>query len=291
MFRTTGVKSAKFIKKKRRQMLLRAGIVFIALSVVVFLSYELAIWQKLIIQKIRVTGNTTVSSDAIIHSADTFLQGNYFWIYPKKNVVLYPKREIEAKILTDFKRIKNISLGVNDDNVLYINIEERKPAALWCGEEMWTEDKNPCYYLDSSAYIFENAPDFSDNVYLKYYGPLVSDVASSSTPIGQTYLPLESFNTLISFVDDARKIGLSITGLATKPMNEYELYIKNTTATTTDNGSSTGTILFNDQQSFEKTLDNLNAFVTEYRTRNKGNLPSVDYIDMRYGNSIIYKFR
>jgi len=77
-----------------------------------------------------------------------------------------------------------------------------------------------------------------------------------------------------------RTIGISPDGLLIKEGGEYELY------------ASTTVIYFNDTGSISGELNNLAAFWTNMtstaRTSGKPS-PSFDYIDLRYGNNVVYK--
>jgi hypothetical protein len=113
-----------------------------------------------------------------------------------------------------------------------------------------------------------------------YYAPDLSGIPSSNSPVGSYATSTTEFAALRSFYDGARTIGISPDGLLIKEGGEYELY------------ASTTVIYFNDTGSISGELNNLAAFWTNMtstaRTSGKPS-PSFDYIDLRYGNNVVYK--
>jgi len=113
----------------------------------------------------------------------------------------------------------------------------------------------------ASSFDVYYAPDFSGN------------------PIGSYATSTAEFAALHSFYDGARTLGISPDGLLIKEGGEYELY------------ASTTVIYFNDAGSVSGELNNLAAFWTNMTAtaRTKGKQVSFDYIDLRYGNNVVYK--
>ena len=79
-------------------------------------------------------------------------------------------------------------------------VKEREEESLWCKDIPLTSSSFPeCFFIDSKGLVFERAPDFSDDVYMRYFGVL----ATSTDPIGQYFLP-EKYPAMNAFVSAIR---------------------------------------------------------------------------------------
>src|SRR3989344_5171949 len=144
------------------------------------------------IEKVEVTG-ALVSSVAEIESV-VFgeMSGSHFGLFSKRNILLYPKGVIEKRILTLYPRITNIKMRIGGLHSLAVLVSERAPVALWCGEK---EALSSCYFLDRDGFIFSEAPIFTPEVYVRFYGPVGREEI-----LRGTFLPSQ-FGVLREFVD------------------------------------------------------------------------------------------
>ena len=113
------------------------------------------------IKKVAIEGNSTLGSEELVSGVFGSVVGNYFFIFPKDNILLASSGEIEEKILGDFPRIRSLDISKNLPDSLSVKIEERKSAALLCKE-------TDCYFLDESGFAFEKSPYFSGNIFIKF---------------------------------------------------------------------------------------------------------------------------
>ncbi len=124
------------------------------------------------INDIKVSGAYAVSSDEIRAHISEKLFGNYYFVYSRGNSYLFPRREMEATIIQAFARLSTATVHRVSDKTIAIEITERKPFALWCGEEYNKEmyELNDCWFIDDTGFVFDRAPTFSEGVYLEVYG-------------------------------------------------------------------------------------------------------------------------
>lgn len=272
--RFSGVQSEKLLRRKRRRLYTRLTLgVLLVVSVIAGLS-KISSWSKLTVPEVIVRGNDVIRTEDVVALANQHMDGNYLFLFSKRNIFLYPKDTIEQNVSDEFKRIKNIRVGLEEKNVLTVDVVEREPAGLWCNDT--------CYYLDDSGYIFEEAPQFSNEVYVTYKG------AIEENPIGQTFLTKDDFGELRAFIYNVERLGFSVTAAIKGEHDEYEVRIKNTGQP--GENEPQGTIYFNKKQSFDESFDNLSTFVAQYSAKKPEELKSIDYIDLRFGKNIVFKF-
>ncbi len=190
--------------------------------------------------------------------------GAYLGFFSKRNILLYPKGEIERKILQDFPRIKNVIVRIKGARAVSVLISERLPEALWCQSK---EENSDCYFLDERGFIFAKSPLFSSQVYTRFLGQLSND-----EPLRSVFLP-EIFFRLSSFVKRVEEIGF--------PSVFVEVFEDDSVVLETNEGK----IIFTLERDFNETLANLKSFWRE----NRDELSDFEYLDLRFGNKIFYK--
>lgn len=278
MFKRSQLTSRKYAKRK--YLLLRIKIlffVFVSLVLIVLLSY-LSRLGNVTIADITVQGNYVISTLEIKSLVESELQGNYYWLFPRENIFIFPKRTILAKIKDTWKRIDTVAIERSSLTALAIIVTEKKAKFLWCSTETAeASDASQCFFIDEEGYLFSRAPLFSDNVYFRFFGNI-----NTPDPVGQKYLPTPDFQNLSNFILGLEKLRIEPSKLIAKIHGEYELYL-----------ADRSRILFNDRQGFSITLDNLSTFLASdpFREDVKKSSTTVDYVDARFGNKIYYKFK
>ena len=230
--------------------------------------------RKLNINDIVVTGNKIVDSEAIKEVAQADLSGEYLWLFPKTNLVLYPKTKIQNDLYARFGRLKDISLGLNG-RIIQITVSERTGLYTWCGSAPGAEKSQieKCNFVDENGYIFDEAPYFSGDVYFKLYGE----------PFKNNY-PV--FNDLINFKKNLEMMGIKPVALYVKEDANAVIFLSATS-------SKAPEIIFKTDTDFAEMLENLQtALTTEpLQTDFKKKYTSLEYIDLRFGNKVYYKFK
>jgi hypothetical protein len=279
----------EYLKKRRNKRLTRYGILlFLCICIVSLVSY-IAHRPGIRISKVELHGQILVNPSELQVSALKFMDGSYFWLFPKDNFLWYPKTKLTHYLKDTFKRIDTIHVEKKGVDTIIVTIIERKPDALWCeglpgGVQLGgsvtdreggnTEDSSPkCYYMDSNGTIFDEAPNFSGDAYFKYYG-----LVEAENPIGQFYIASSTeFSDITHFVYETRKLNLDPQYIVAKSGGEFSLFI-----------FGGGQIYFDVKAPLEKATDNLEALL---RTPALKNLSNLDYIDLRFGNKLYYKLR
>jgi hypothetical protein len=259
-----------FLEKKRARKYFKLQVIFflgiLLIGVIVYVTH-LSVFR---ISHVELSGNTVITQEEIEKNTQEFLSGSYFWLFPKNNIVWYPKSKLEEGLKENFKRIETINIHLKGTQTLSIDITERKGVSLWCSEG------EKCYFMDTQSFIFADAPEFSGDAYFKYYGLISSD------PIGNTYMASSTeFSNLSKFIEKTRELSLKPVYLLGKEGGEFSLVL-----------SGGGEIYFDIKESLSKTSENLEALLqTPALTTISEKDTTLDYIDLRFGNKLYYKLK
>jgi cell division septal protein FtsQ len=272
------------LKRKRRRVMMEKLllVIFVVFAIVFLLTYISRI-PKFNISKIEVSGNKVVDAEEIKTKVTDDIKGKYLGLFPKTNFILYPENFVKESLATNFKRLKDISINVKDLNTLEVSVAERKGLYTWCGEtvpEVSTKDEK-CYFMDETGYIFDEAPYFSGGVYLKFYGTFEN---YADSPLG-LYFAKDIFNNLVTFKANIEGMGLKPEAMFLSNDGDVEVRLA-------PGNNARPKILIKSDGDFEKAAENLQAALSTepLLTDFKKKYSSLQYIDLRYGNKVYYKF-
>jgi len=276
----------EYFKRKRRKRLIRIGLVILSVIFVVGITSYISHRSKIRISKVELAGGVLVTKAEVESESLKYMNGSYFWLFPKNNALWYPNKNLQNYLRETFKRIDTINISRKDFKTITIEITERKPIATWC-DPLPNSTTTPlmedgsnlenCYFLDQNGTIFAPAPYFSGDAYFKYYGLVVTD-----RPIGMQYIASTTeFSEIIDFIEAIKKLGIKPKYLIAKGNNEFSL------AT-----GGSGQIYFDTKIPLSRVAENLAALLRtpELSTTSSQDLP-VEYIDMRFGNKLFYKLK
>ena len=273
--------------RRRRVLIWRLVITLVILGgllggLVVFLRLPV-----LAIKNIEVQGASALDKAELAAVAESVLQNNFTGLFPRKNFLIYPRRQIKEILSERFQRIEQMSLKVEEDNILVVEIKERQGEYLWCGlEPLEPDPSGECFFTDAQGYIFDQAPYFSGNVYFKIYGPpaqagpLYNSLATSH--IGSQVFPPEDFIRLMEFKHRMETLRLAPVYFWIKQEGECVA-----------RGSAGFEIFFLCTGNLEETAENLSAalqaepFAPDYEKR----LPDLLYLDLRHDNKVFFKLK
>jgi len=221
------------------------------------------------IKKISIEGNSSVDSEKIMANVSNYLAGKEFKIFPKDNFLILSKKEIVDSILKEFPRLKKVSLNKNFPDTISIKVTERNNEALFCFQN---KDEG-CAFIDEDGFVFDKAPYFSAGVYLSFF----NDTASTTWKLDFQVIPEEQFKKLIDFKNLLTEENIKIFQIILKKEGIYQLQT-----------SEGWYILLNEQSNIRLSFDNLK---TTLDSTIKNNRQKLDYIDLRFGNKVFYKFK
>jgi len=266
----------KKLRKRRVRIVLGALILIIIISVPVFFLRQ----KRFQISTVQIQGNEVTKSEEIENIARQGLAGKYLWLIPRSSVLLYPKNQIKTDILKQIPRLISANLSLIDSGTLLVTIIERKPFALYCADTNLSTLSNDieqagCFFLDKSGYIFSEAPDFSDGVYVIY-----SKEPALESPLSQILLPETNFMQVYTFLKNLESLGIQTKTFLIKD-DEYHITLP-----------TYGVISFKTSADLDKVHSNLETFLSDKNiVQDKNVLENILYIDLRFDNKIFYKFR
>lgn len=267
-------------RQQKQTRVLYGSIVAIVVIIVIAAFVLLSRLSSLRITNIVVNGVRVLDPVAVEQYFWDEMSGSYMWLLPKQNTFIYPKKHILRTIQQTFPRIETIDIVKNGLNQLQVTITERDGKYLWCGDVFPEPDGSPCYFMDTTGYIFAEAPYFSGTIYFKWYG----GKNENNSFIGTTVLEGEGISSLSQFASALKEFGVEPYAIVSKDDNVYELYLKRAN----DIGPK---IILTTKNDLSKTFQNIaSAFGSDQMKKIiENNLAGISYIDLRYENKVYYK--
>lgn len=271
----------KIVAKRRRRVYLLSLYSFIAFAIVVSgLSFTSQL-DSLSIEKIVTEGSSRVAEADLRNVVLEKINGNYGYLFSKRNTFLYPKNEIE-KSLTELPAVKRVDVSRRGLNALVVFVTEREESARWCSNS----DGSSCYLIDDAGMVFAPAHVGCGA------GVCLSAMATSSNfvykglitenPIGKNFLPPDEFKKMEFFMREVERLSL-------KPVEAEIMENGYMTITLFDGGK----IIVSTKDDLAKVLANLETVVLDTKIApNFGKfLADLDYIKIDSGNKVVYKMR
>ncbi len=276
------------LKKKKKKIFIRKIIIFgiILVLLVVGMSF-LSRVKKLNIYEISVEGNKIIDTDTVRKVTEEKLSDYYIWLFPKTNLFLYPKNGLKTTLADTFKRFENIDLSLENTNTLKIKVTERSPEFMWCGNTPHVAgERESCYFLDTYGYMFDEAPYFSGEVYFKFY-ETIHTPEDNSNPSG-SYIAKGYFDKLILFKNTLTEMDLKPVMIHIGDDNNIKIGLSRTKAS-----GNPPEIIFKKDADIQKISANLKAALNAepLLSKFKKEYASLEYIDLRFGNKVYYKFK
>ncbi len=180
-------------RKRRRRVrffIISVAFVLLVLSGLVGLTYL----SSLQIKNVAISGAQTLSSSTVEAFVRERLAGEYWYVFSKSNIFLYPKQQIAADLIKAYPVLASADVHADDFQSIAVNVVEREPKALWCPSDA-SGQVFPCFFMDENGIVYGDAPTFSEPVYLSYYG------STTSNALPKQFLMPPEFQALTALVD------------------------------------------------------------------------------------------
>ncbi len=255
-------------RRKRVRILIGVG-GFIFFALTLYFLHWMSYRPAMRIQNVSVRGAMLQDPDDVAAFTREKLNDGKKYFIPRDNIFSYPKEELRAGIVRSFPRLQSVRLGRSGvfGTTLIVNVDERTAFATWCS------DQGACYVFDDGGLIF--APtERSGKPELAYvfYGAIDQNAA-----IGSVFLPekLRGVLDLLQRMREARFIPVSL-----RVLDEQDYTIALT------NG-------FTIKASFGQEIDTIvhNLELVSVAPALRGKEAELEYIDLRFGNRVYYKFK
>jgi len=223
------------------------------------------------VKSISITGNIIIPANDVIKIAEESLAGKYFRVFPRDNIFLISKKDILKNLGAGIPRIKTVRLEREFFDGLSLRITERENKALLC-------EKEDCAAVDEDGFVFEKSPYISGGIILKFFDQRNSEENEPlELALGKNILLRAQFKKIMDFAKLIPKSGNEVVKIILKKEDIYEFY--------TEEGWQILTNVKNEpSQTFANLMTTLNFEVKEKRKK-------LDYVDLRFGNKVYYKFK
>jgi cell division septal protein FtsQ len=261
------------VRARRRK---RRALLALWSAVAVFLLVALAAgvtWVPYVrIQKVDISGTQSVSKDAVLKTVQEKIAGGYGFIFARSNIFLYPKHEIENTLLSQYPVFKSVTAHAQNLQTLSVDVTERQPAALWCGNGSTTD----CSIMDGGGVVYAPAVTLSGDAFVTYMG---STTGQAQYP--RQYLTQHMFEALTAFVNELGKQVQddNIREVAVDTNGDTRVYFQNDFL-----------LIFSLNDDTAKTLARFSLALTSASfTAHK--LSDFEYLDLRFGDKLYYKLK
>ena len=188
-----------------------------------------------------------------------------------------------------FPILKRITVIRDFSQKLSVEIEERKPEAIWClssTSDLIATSTAPtadsCAFVDEKGFIFGSAPLFSGTIFLKFFderGQSTSTGVILGKPagIGKEMISDAEFQKLRAFKDLLVKNDINIVKIILRDEGIYEVYSR-----------EGWYILLNAKNEPNPSFNNLKLVLD---TQIKEKRQKLEYIDLRFGKKVFFKLK
>lgn len=280
---------------KKNQSKYRSWKILLFIVAIIFIGWSFIFIMNdkyLLVKKVTVLGAEQVSEEDVEDIVENILEERFFSLIPKSNIFFVPNRIIERKLQERFLTLDHIETDIIKVETLRVEIIEKTPKYLYCtrNDDVGVENSvfelfgEKCWYVDEGGLIFMESPYFSDNVYIKF------DIPGEKLSVGD-YISGDKdlFNILAELFEQMDKIGVKVKKIRFEEMDDIVVKLIRFGERNLYNG---GELRININNNIFGTIANLELLMSHenFKKRFFENKETLDYIDLRFGNKIIYKF-
>jgi cell division septal protein FtsQ len=221
------------------------------------------------IATVDVASSGGVASTSVVELVQNQLSGSYFFLFPRNNIFLYPKQDIQESLRVAYPIIKDAQVHAKNFTAIEVSLTLREPAALWCASQ------DACKLMDEDGVIYADAPQFSAPLYTKYFG----SVSTSTSPA--QFLTPEEFRSLFALVDALNKKAASTTvaEVSIDQNGDVKALFQNDFA-----------LLFASADNGGDVFDRFSLALESDLFKNH-TLADFEYLDLRFGEKLYYKLK
>jgi cell division septal protein FtsQ len=251
----------------RKRFFLRSLLVVIAF----FLTFGVLIFAAFSVEKFKITGVSIVGQkeidpEIVKNEVDRLLFKKYLGLVPCDRVFTFPRKAVEANIMEGLKKLESAVVEIGFDRKIRVKITERQPVAIVCAG-----NSGECMFLDKTGYIYDEAPYFSDGVFVKF-----EDGRDKKASIGEFLFDASELVRFFNFLNilsgqyNINKVGI-------KNDVVYEFHVDEGWYLVLDARD-------NWNESYANFLSSSDEILNDDRKE-------LEYIDLRFGNKVFFKWK
>ena len=257
------VRTPQFHRQKIQAKLWRYLGLLLGLAILIVAPVIALRSENLQITDVEISGNKATESTELEQIVRKNLSGYYLKYIPRSSTFLYPKQAIKAEMAYAYPRLANIKISLTGLHGIHIAVVEREPYALYCSTH--------CFFIDETGYIFAEAANFSDGVYVVY-----KSEPADADPLGTQFMKPDDFGLLNKFMRVLPSLNLTPETLI-KKAGEYTLIVQGNTE-----------VRWRADHDLEAIESDLASFLKTSKLDAVA-IRALSYIDLRFDNKVFYK--
>lgn len=267
----------------------RQGAIFMGVGLIVIIVGTFLLLLNLSflrVNDIRIIGQTSADLETIKEFVDSRLAGRYLWLVPKNSVFFVSKGILIRDVSLQFPGLAKVTITWPDLNTLNILIVDRESKVLWCVDR---EKIKNCYYLSPEGLAYQEAPSFSDALFIELHSKQPLKKIGDKVIDTKTLLRTTAFlNFMKSSMSLWPKAGLILTFAEVYAQDDFIAFLSDPA-----DSSWQAQVLFNVSQS-------ANSLITDYHSVLKNEKFQADwkesngqlnYLDIRFPDKAFYRFK
>jgi hypothetical protein len=268
--------SSRIRKARQKRLLIQLVLWIILAGALLFLVVEIVYLKQTRIELVRFEGNKAIRKEELWEALKPYVEGEYAYLFSKKNIFIVPTDRIERKLKERFIRLEDIDLYREGLHTLVVTSVEREPVGIWCG----TATTSECYYLDENGLAFGPAPNLLGTSFVTYEQKFPEEIIGAHVSYPEGFLALRNFMASLVplgfqayhavFTDD--RIDLTVRG--TLPNGETMRLVLKIPLT----------------PPYDTTFSNLTSVTRAAGTETPPlSITGLEYIDLRFEHKVFYK--
>lgn len=259
--------------EKKKKNLFRLKIALWAVAGAILL-YGIVFWfnhPSVAIKQVSIAPTIFVPHDDVVALAESTLQGSYFGLFSKRNLLFVPTGALRHTIEKLHPAIEQVFVHRTSAHDIRIDVKEYEPIAKWCGPDARAR-VSPCFVMNRKGQLFAQETPINTFAVPVFFGAITSE-----EKISAYYTSIDSFEMVMEFVQGLAQFNIMLDTIETE---DFETFVVHTVK---------GPYLMIDANTdASDVLDNL-RIVIDQEEINKAQLKNLIYIDLRFGNKVFYK--
>ena len=230
---------------------------------------------------ITVKGTAVLSASDVQIFSQKYLSEHTKGYISETNIFVFKAVDLENALSEKFHRIKRVQVEPDSffANSLTVSIEERQTFARWCN---LVEKEDTCYALDGNGFVFaplDAQASTSNATAYTFRGPLATSSNSYITllPIGGQYAT-GHFSGILSLIESLGQAGYITTEISTENSQDVQVELQQGFYIKASYGASP-----------DEVTKNLKLVRSSDALKDKQS--QLEYVDLRFGNRVYYKFK
>lgn len=228
--------------------------------------------SQLRLKSVEVRGAALLSSDEIKKEVRNETSGKALYVFPKDNFLIISSKKIEEDLRRRFPQASGIAVSKKLPAALVVSVSERVFWGVYCQTAGAEVAGGPCFYIDTRGVVYDRLSGFR--------GLLIPVIYSSAgATLGNVAVDL----AVLEFFGKARQSLAAI--------NADLLSVALSTSTPADirlNVDEGWYALVTSSRPVEEWLNVLKTLLDKEIGARRDQL---DYVDLRFGNKVFYKYK